>query len=453
MKILIVDDETSAKESLSIFFSSCGHHVFECNNGTDALELLRKEQIHLVLSDIRMPQMDGYELLKQIKKSRRFKDTVVVLITGYGDIKSAVEAMKDGAYDYLLKPLNVYELSLITDRAAEYLMLKQENKQLTKNFEEHVDEATKDIQMELENLKKAYARETGIPEIGLFSKKMRKVFKIAKKLHRNRNIPALITGETGTGKEIVARYIHFGDNKIANPFVDMNCAAISPNLFESELFGYEAGAFTGGKPKGQKGKLELAEGGTIFLDEISEIPNEYQAKFLRIIQERKYYRVGGLKKYSTDVRFICATNQDIKSKVSDGSFREDLYYRINVGHIHVPPLQERREEIVPLAQMFLKQLYERNITRFSKISPEACKILEENQWPGNVRELKNTMEKIAILYDGREIKPNHLDFIQQDSLQSKFEKSLPKEYSLNDFIFPEEGMDLNKFILSIVSKA
>lgn len=453
MKILLVDDDIDSRHSLSKFLVQLGHHVIECDNGQDALAMLKNEAVHLVLSDIRMPCIDGYELLKRIKKSRFLKGIIVVLFTGYGNVKSAVDALKNGAYDYLLKPVNLEELSAILERITEYLALKQENVQLTENFDQHVKEATEGIKKELDELRKAYAREVGTAEIGIFSGKLRQVFRMAKKLHANRDIPVLIEGETGTGKEVVARFIHYGEGNVTSPFVGLNCAAISPGLFESELFGYEAGAFTGGKPKGQKGKIELAEGGSIFLDEIAELAPDYQAKLLRVIQEREYYRVGGLRKYSADVRIICSTNQDIKRKIKDGSFREDLYYRLNVGYIKIPPLRERPEEIIPLARMFLLQFYKQKKTRFKKISADACKILEEYHWPGSVRELKSTMERIVFLWDDEEVIPAHLDFILRDKPPCNQQNVSLQQFSIGDLPLPEKRFDLDKWILEIVSKA
>jgi len=430
-----------------------GHQVEECCDGSEALTLLKKEPFHLVLTDIKMPGMDGYELLRHIKKSHEFKDIVVVLITGFGGIKGAIKAIKEGAYDYVLKPVQIDELVALTERISEYIYLKQEHHILKDNFDRQVSEATRDVERELENVKKAYAREVGIAGIGIFSAKLRWVFQTAQKLHKNPDIPVLIEGETGTGKELIARYIHYGEGEITSPFVEINCAAISPTLFESELFGYEAGAFTGGNPKGQKGKIELAQGGTIFLDEISELTVDYQAKFLRVIEEKEYYRVGGLKKIKADVRFICSTNQDIKKKVENGSFREDLYYRLNVGYIKVPPLRERREEIIPLIDMFLKQLAEQKKARFTIIRAKARKLLEEYHWPGNVRELKNALERIALLWDDTEIKPEYLLFLTGNEELHLRKKEFQEKQYLARISLPVHGFKLKELISEVVYKA
>jgi DNA-binding NtrC family response regulator len=453
MIILLVDDEKDIRNSLADFLTRLGHQVLEASNGKEALDILQKEKVHMGLSDIRMPVMDGHELLSRIKSSPEIKDVVVILFTGFGEIKEAVEAMRNGAYDYLIKPINVKELAITIDRISEYLALKQEHRQLTRNFQSRLNEATRDIQKELNEVKKAYAREVGLSEIGIFSDKLRQVFRTAKRLHRNRDIPVLIEGETGTGKELIARYIHYGDGEITTPFVAINCAAISSGLFESELFGYEAGAFTGARPKGQKGKIELAEAGTIFLDEIAEMAPDHQAKILRVIQEREYYRVGGLKKQIADVRIICATNRDLRQVVSEGSFRQDLFYRLNVGHIRVPSLRERKEEILPLARMILIELYEQKKTRFRSINPKAAKTLEEYDWPGNIRELQSVIGRITLLWDETEIKPQHLDFLNQD--RGFFLKPAGERgpVSIEDITLPEEGLDLEKWTLEIVKKS
>jgi len=434
------------------FISGLGHHVVESTDGLKALKILKKDKIHLVLSDIRMPRMDGQELLNEIKKSQKLKDIVVVLITGHGDIKSAVEAMRNGAYDYLQKPINVKELSIVIDRINEYLILRQEHKQLTEHFDQQVLKATKDIKKELIDLRKSFAQEVGIADIGIFSDKMKEVYNKAEKLHQNREIPVLIEGETGTGKEIMARFIHYGRNCVTTPFVSINCAAISPALFESELFGYEAGAFTGGNLKGQKGKFELAEGGTLFLDEIGELSPDFQVKLLRVLENREYFRVGGIKKHKADVRVICATNQNIKDCIAKSLFRKDLFYRLSVGYIKIPPLCERREEIIHLANMFLKRLNIQGKTQFKKISNDSKKILEEYPWPGNIRELKNTIERICLFFNETVVRPEHIDFLLNNLPSENVSGSRSNILSFDDFSLPEDGIDLKKITLEIVRK-
>jgi DNA-binding NtrC family response regulator len=449
MKILLVDDTKSIRISISAFLQNLGHMVLQANNGREALDILDKEQVHIVVSDIRMPYVNGHELLKRIKKSDKMKDIEVVLLTGHGDIKGAINAMKEGANDYLLKPINLDEFAGIINRIGELLSLKEENLNLTRNFDQKVNEATQDIKKELDNVRQAFAKEVGTAQIVVFSDSLREILKKAEKLHQNPDIPVFIEGETGTGKEVIARYIHYGKGEVTTPFIALNCAAITSTLFESELFGYEPGAFTGGNPNGQKGKLELSETGSIFLDEITEMPIEHQAKLLRIIQERNYYKIGGLKRMTTTSRFICATNQNVERKIKDGTFRQDLFFRLNIGHIRIPPLRERPEEIMPLAQMFLDNMINDKRTMIRSISDPAKKKLEEYNWPGNVRELKNAVERVALFGDEKEIKPKQLNFLSEDGYS---DPSGLSELLTDEFTIPEEPIDFNKFNLKIVQK-
>jgi len=451
MRILVVDDDEAIREFLKNFLIKSDHIVFEGSDGMEALEIIKRESIHLVLTDLKMPEMDGMELLKRIKN--KYPEIVVVIFTGHGDVTSAVEAMKNGAQDYLQKPINLEELMILIDKIGEYISMRSENIKLTKKFKKTVNEATKEVKEELQEVRKAFAREVGLSDIGVFSDSLRRVFKTAGKLHKNPDVPVLIEGETGTGKELIARYIHYGKGDVVKTFIDLNCAAVSSTLFESELFGYEAGAFTGGNPKGQKGKLEMANDGTIFLDEITEMPVELQAKLLRVIQERKFYKVGGLKKITTGARFLCATNQDIRKMVNEGKFRQDLYFRLNVGYIKVPPLRERREEIIPLSEMFLNSLIREKRTQFIRISPEAAKMLENYHWPGNIRELKNTIERIALLWEDTVIEPDHLEFIFREESKASLKRVLHHEISLDNFSLPQVSLDLNSYNLKIVEKA
>lgn len=452
MNILIAEDDKSIQQSLLEFLTKIDYRVVICDNGREALEILKKEKIHCVLSDIQMPHMDGHELLNRIKKNKKWQDIVVILFTGFGNVKNAVDAMRNGAYDYLLKPVDIKELAIVLERVKEFLSIKEENKELTEKFEVRVNEETEEIKKELSEIRKAFAEIVGTSEIGMFSDAMRQIFRKANRIHGNRDIPVIIEGETGTGKEILARYIHFGKGDVTTPFIGINCSAISPNLFESEFFGYTGGAFTGAKASGQKGKLELAEGGTIFLDEITDLAPEYQAKLLRVIQEREYYRVGGLKKYSIDVRFLCATNQNIKQKVEEGLFREDLYYRLNVAHVILPPLRERKEEILPMARMFLRQLNDSQKTLFTKISSKAVTILENYPWKGNIRELKSAIERIALFWDDTEIQPEHLEFLVKIDTIIKPHESFPAEVSAENIILPESSFNLKNLNLEIVKK-
>lgn len=307
---------------------------------------------------------------------------------------------------------------------------------------------------ELSHMQKMLARIMGIANVGIFSDTMRQIISLAQKYHENRNLPVMIEGETGTGKELVAKTIHFGDMESPGPFVDINCATIPANLFESELFGYEAGAFSGAAQQGHKGKFDLAHGGTLFLDEITELPMEMQPKLLRVIQEKEFFRVGGLKKIKTDVRIICATNLDLGQLVDRGLFRKDLYYRLKVGHIFVAPLRARQEEIVPLATMFLKELATGQGRSFCRISEAAQKILLAYEWPGNVRELRNIMEWVVTLYDAEELQPNHLPLFAPP-VGRMMQGGRPPATLLNpqEFDLPPEGFVLDDYVDRIIVKA
>jgi Transcriptional regulator containing PAS, AAA-type ATPase, and DNA-binding domains len=297
----------------------------------------------------------------------------------------------------------------VVERIAEHQALMRENQRWNERYNAEVAAATEDTRRELVRMTRL-AAESVIGKIGVFSPHMRALFAEAQKFHHDRSIPVLIEGETGTGKEIAAKLIHYGNSpdEHGGMFVAINCAAIAPTLFESELFGYEPGAFTGGASKGQKGKFELAQGGTLFLDEVGEIPLELQGKLLRVLEEREFYRVGGLKKIKTDVRIICATNVPLETRVAQGEFRRDLFFRLKVGQITLPPLRERSEEIVPLATMFLQESARQKGRNFAGIPPETAALLRSYSWPGNVRELKNVIDYATFAYDDTELKPAHI---------------------------------------------
>lgn len=453
MNILLVEDEQDSRTLVAGFLKEIGHHVVEMENGFKALEAFSAQEFHMVLTDIRMPVMTGLELLRKLRGLPEGQNADIILYTGFGDVETAVEALRSGAYDYLIKPINVEELVKVTERVAEHQALKRENEVLTRKFEDAVEAATEEARQELMRLKKAYSQVLGIGGIGIFSKAMKKAVRVAKQLHADRSIPVFIEGDTGTGKEVIARLTHFGTGDETAPFVDLNCAAIAPNMFESELFGYEAGAFTGGLPKGSKGKLDLAQGGTLFLDEITEMPVSLQAKLLRVIQEKEFYRVGGLKKIKTDVRIICATNDDIEARVAEGTFRRDLYFRLNVGNIHIPPLRERPEDIIPLAQLFLTTFAQAKRKRFSEISQEAADMLLSHNWPGNVRELKNAMEWVVLMWDEKVLKPTHLGILREHKASVSSGASIPGVIDSHDFTLPSGGLPIDDYTNNIIRKA
>ena len=451
MRILLVEDNASVRQSLMEFLISLEYSVDECADGREALDFLEHHHADLVLSDVQMPNMTGHDLLVKIKSSKKLKHIAVILITGYGDIRHAVQMMREGAYDYLLKPVNILELDAVLKRYMQYRELEKAHHELKHSFNVKLEEATRDIQRELVEIRKVFAEQIGTVKIGIYSNPMRRLLETAEKLHASPDIPVLIEGETGTGKELIAHYIHFGKGDSITPFVGLNCAALTASLFESELFGYEPGAFTGGQPKGQKGKLELAQHGSLFLDEITEMPVEHQAKLLRVIQEREYFGVGGVKPKSANCRFICATNQPIQTLVREGRFRQDLFYRLNIGYLRIPPLRERREEILPLAQLFLDQIGQRKKTKFRDIHPDACEILETYSWPGNVRELKNVIERIILYWDEEVMLPVH--FQSSLNLANPEEEPFQQPINLNKIEIPERPIRLNEITLEIVRQA
>jgi len=324
---------------------------------------------------------------------------------------------------------------------------------MSSHFEEKLQIATEETRQELVRFKEAFSRAVGLERIIINSVNMKKTFLLATKMHEDRKVPVLIEGETGTGKEVIAKYIHYGNGNVATPFIALNCAAIAPSLFESELFGYEAGAFTGGLSKGQKGKLDMANGGTLFLDEISELPVELQAKLLRFLQENEFFRVGGLKAVKTDVRIICATNQNIEIIVAAGKFRQDLYYRLNVGRIYLPPLRERVEDILPLAYSFLNTFAEEKGSKSRAISKEAGEILESYDWPGNVREVKNAMQRVILLWDDWEVKPQHLNFLNRNRSDQPENSKSPSMLDLSDIVLPADKLPIEDVYNAIVKKA
>jgi len=453
MRILYADDEPHGRKVISSFLeSNLGHQVTQCDTGQQALELFNNNPFPFVLSDIRMPLINGIELLKKLKATPAGKTADIVLITAFGDMETAIAALREDAYDYLNKPVDLEELGAVVNRIAEHQSLIKENYELTHRFEEKVAEATRETKSQLETLQNAYAEIIGIGRIGVFSDRMRGVISMARKLQEDRMLPVLIEGETGTGKEIVARLIHHGKNGAATPFVPINCSAISPNLFESELFGYEGGAFTGAKQKGQIGKFELARGGTIFFDEIGDMPLEMQPKLLRVLQEREFYRVGGLKKINLDARIICASNRDLENLVESGQFRRDLFYRLNIGRIFIPPLRQRKDDIEPLARMFLEQFAAQRNRKFTTISKEAIGIMENYPWPGNVRELQNTIERVVLIHDQAELTPHHLKFLTSGENDGYETQSLRADTDSVLISLPTGGFDLEKAEVEVIRK-
>jgi len=295
-----------------------------------------------------------------------------------------------------------------------------------------IKQSNLEIENKLKQLQAIYARVNGIGQVGIFSEKMKNIMKMVDFFHYDRNVPVIIEGDSGTGKEIIARMIHFNKSEETRPFITLNCSAISATLFESELFGYEDGAFTGANEKGRQGKFELAQGGTLFLDEISDLPLELQPKLLRALQQREIYRVGGNVSIKLDVRIITATNKDLRQEIINKRFRNDLYYRLNTGHIFIPRLQDRKEEIIPLAQMFLHNFSKEKRKHFQYIEPEAVEFLRRFPWQGNVRELRNTIERIVLLYDDEILRREHLNFLTGNIDKVTFDGSIQVDFDDKD---------------------
>ncbi|WP_430814915.1 sigma-54-dependent transcriptional regulator [Carboxylicivirga sp. RSCT41] len=453
MKILVVEDDALSREAIVEFLSDeMDFDTQWAKDATVALEMLQADDFQLIVSDIKMPGISGIELLKRVKQNHQNID--VILMTGFSEINNSIEALRWGASDYLLKPVNIEELSHAIQRLQDKYQLLSENSQLKASVEE-MDNKARRSEEKLQALQNTMKTIQQSGNLAVFSNHMRQVVELSMKFHDNRDIPVLIQGETGTGKEMIARLIHYGENKdLQKPFIPVNCAALSPQLFESELFGYEKGAFTGASNQGRIGKMELAQGGTLFLDEIGELQPHMQAKLLRVLQQKEFYRVGGDKLIKLDVRFVFATNRNLKQMIRDNTFRSDLYFRMESGTIELKPLRHKPEEIVPLAQYFMELFNERRNKNFRFISKPARSILEKHPWPGNVRELENAIERIVLLYDETEIQPRHLSHLYTETDDVHPEKKIigsilvPGEISLPDAPFSLEHLELE-----IVDKA
>jgi two-component system NtrC family response regulator len=369
-KILIVDDEVRMQRLFEINLSP-SYQVLTAGGGKEALEILKSGEVTLLITDLKMPGMTGMTLLQEVR--RVAPDLPVILMTAYGTVEGAVQAMKEGAVDYLLKPVKMEEMELLIEKTLSLCRLKDENR---------------DLRRELEAL---HGSDNIVGQHPAVQKIRQLISQVA-----GTKATVLIQGESGTGKEIVARAIHYRSDRSSKPFAVINCAAIPGNLLESELFGHEKGAFTGAI-KTKRGRLELADRGTLFLDEIGEMPRELQVKILRVLEEQKFQRVGGTEYVEVDNRIIAATNKDLKAAVEAGTFRDDLYYRLNVFTISIPPLRERKEDIPLLVEHFLGKHREVFKSKAVRVSAEAMKTLTDSPWPGNVRELENTLVRGMIL--------------------------------------------------------
>jgi DNA-binding NtrC family response regulator len=416
--VLVVDDEKGQREILSAILNREGYRALAVPGGRDALQILMEEEFDLILTDLKMQGMSGLELLERVLAED--PSQCVIIMTAHGTIDSAVEAMKNGAFDYLEKPLNREDLLLTLKRAFGHVMLLRENRALHKRLEEN----------------------EGIPSIIGEHDKIKEVFRIVNKIAPT-NSTVLIYGESGTGKELVARAIHERSARKDKPFFAINCAAIPETLMESELFGHEKGSFTGAGSR-EIGLFEAAGKGTIFLDEIGEMSVAMQAKLLRAIQEKEIRRVGGKANIPIDVRLISATNRDLEAEIRKGAFRDDLYYRLNVIRLNLPPLRERGSDIAVLADFFVKKYSMASDIQLKGISRAALKALMNYSWPGNVRQLESVIERGVLMAEGDHIQPADLPAEVHDELSQR--GHLP-------FDLPPEGISMEDLEREIIIKA
>lgn len=411
VKVLVVDDESKIRDHFSDFLNHEGYRVETAENGEIALNMIDDDYYDLVLIDLNMPKVDGMDVLKYL--ADHSSDSIGIILTGHATVKNAVEAMKIGAFDYLTKPVKMEEVHVIMKRALEFRDLKRENMVLKKQ------------------LKKKYKFANFIGD----SLQMHKVFRIIEKV-ADTDSTVLILGESGTGKELVANAIHYHSMRRDKPLIPVNCGAIPEELLESELFGHEKGAFTNAI-RTRIGRFEMANGGTIFLDEVAEMSPHLQVKLLRVLQEQEFERLGGTKTIKCDVRILAATNKDPDKLVEQGSFREDLYYRLKVIPILIPPLRERKSDIPLLVHHFLEMMSKAKKKKIKGISKDVMKALVNYQWPGNVRELENIMERMVILSDS--------DYLTDEDLPQKISQEQKAE-KMVQMMIPDEGFSLSSAV-------
>jgi two-component system, NtrC family, response regulator AtoC len=417
--ILVVEDEPKMLRLLELNLSGEGYSVQSATDAESALKLLRQEKIDLVLTDLRLPGMDGLEFLQAVKRANAHLP--VIMMTAYGTVETAVEAMKAGASDYVLKPFSIEEIKLLVRKELDIHRLREENI----------------------SLREAVGKRYEFRNIVARGPKMQEVLATVERVAPT-NSTVLLGGESGVGKDLIARAIHQHSRRASGPFVKINCTAIPENLLESELFGYEKGAFTGAVTS-KPGKFELADKGTIFLDEIGDVPPAIQVKLLRVLQEREFERLGGTKTLKVDVRVVAATNQDLRAALEQGTFREDLYYRLNVVPISLPPLREHKEDIPYLVDHFLERFARESGKPIQGVTPAALKLLMDFHWPGNVRELENILERAVALSTGTTI--------DAADIRLDLSPSKPGREAAGSLPFPPEGMTLEQFEDDIIKEA
>ena len=424
-KILIVDDEESVRTMLSVVLQSEGYEVFEASNGQEALTLSRQEQPDVIVMDVRMPIMDGMAAFRAIRHEQI--NSAIILMTAFAAVDTAVEAMKAGAYDYIIKPFNIDEVKILLRRAVE-------NKHLAN---------------EANLLRKELSAQYGLSALLTRSPRMRKIYDTVLRVASTQTT-VLITGESGTGKELLMNAIHYNSQRADGPLIKVNCSAIPETLYESELFGHEKGAFTSAASR-RVGRFELANKGTLFLDEIGEMPLPVQAKLLRVLQEKEFERVGGSQTIKTDMRLIVATNRNLPDMVARGEFREDLYYRLAVVTIEMPPLRDRKEDLPLLARLLLQKFAQETGREIDDFEPETMIMLERYAFPGNIRELSNILEHAVVMSTGRMIFPEDLPqyLIDSQSDQSSLLRTDPAHWqgqSLREIIKEKESEVLGEVL-------
>lgn len=414
--ILLVDDEPEILNGLKMAFGRTEHEILTANSGEEAIHILNSEVVDVVVTDLRMGEVDGKGVLRHAMSVK--PQPAVIILTAHGTIESAVEALKEGAYNYMTKPVNVKELRAQVDKAAEHRSVVRENHEL----------------------KQVIDKRFGIEGMVGESSEMEKIYQMIRQVGPTK-ATVLVTGESGTGKEVLARALHQISPRAKKTCVAVNCAALPESLLESELFGHERGAFTGAVAR-RPGRFEAAHNGTLFLDEIGEIPLSMQVKLLRVLEQREIQRVGGNENIAVDVRLICATNRDLEEEVAEGRFREDLYYRLKVVEMNMPPLRARRSDIGLLARHFLADFAKENGRQVPSISKEAIEALQQYHWPGNVRELRNVMENTFVFLQGDTVQPNDLP----SNLKAKQPKTTnePGAEPEDDGIFVPFGIPLEE---------
>ncbi len=421
-KILLIDDDNLVCLSLKKILVKFGYDVEICMNGDEVFDKIKEHDPDIILLDIYLTTHNGLDLLKTF--SNAYPHIPVIMITGYSDVKMAVTAIKSGAFDFLLKPIDLDQLKLVLSKASDKIALSSEVDKL------HI------LMQGTELTREFFGK----------SKKIQRILNSVEKLAMSSDTTILIEGESGTGKEGLAKYIHQNSTRKGSPFIEINCAAIPKELAESELFGHEKGAFTGAAQKTKLGKFELAEGGTILLDEIGELSMDLQVKLLRVLQEKRFYRVGGEKEVKVNVRVLAATNKNLEEEVQKGNFREDLYYRLNVARVVVPPLRERLEDIPILSYSFLREFSKKFDKEVNGISSDALAILEAYRWKGNIRELRNVMERVVLLIEENEVKEHHLSSLISSN---KNEKETDENFVLK---IPPKGVKIDLVLKILILK-